>query len=244
MWALGGNIAGGKVYGRWPGIDASSLNEGRDLAVTTDFRQVLAGVCAHNLGLSDNKLASVFPGFDARAAEPRARLRASRRLASAAANHAHRSRRRGHRSTRRREMASTTRDTAMILEHADFTIPAGKNAEFEEAIQRGIATVISQAKGFRRRPGAPRHRVARALPADDPLGHAGEPHRRLPRRPAVPAMARHRRRRTSRSRRWWSISSAWSTPSSMPGGGRRITKALQPPRRRRWPAPPGCRARG
>jgi heme-degrading monooxygenase HmoA len=36
----------------------------------------------------------------------------------------------------------------MILEHADFTIPAGKNAEFEEAIQRGIATVISQAKGF------------------------------------------------------------------------------------------------
>ncbi len=64
MWALGGNIAGGKVYGRWPGIDASSLNEGRDLAVTTDFRQVLAGVCAHNLGLADNKLAAVFPGFE------------------------------------------------------------------------------------------------------------------------------------------------------------------------------------
>ena len=37
----------------------------------------------------------------------------------------------------------------MILEHADFTIPVGKNAEFEEAIGRGIATVISQAKGFR-----------------------------------------------------------------------------------------------
>ena len=36
----------------------------------------------------------------------------------------------------------------MILELADFTIPAGKNAEFEEAIRRGIATVISQAKGF------------------------------------------------------------------------------------------------
>ncbi len=65
MWALGGGVAGGKVYGRWPGIDASSLNEGRDLAVTTDFRQVLAGVCAHNLGLSDNKLGAVFPGFDA-----------------------------------------------------------------------------------------------------------------------------------------------------------------------------------
>ena len=65
MWALGGGVAGGKVYGRWPGIDASSLNEGRDLAVTTDFRQVLAGVCAHNLGLSDNKLGAVFPGFAA-----------------------------------------------------------------------------------------------------------------------------------------------------------------------------------
>lgn len=36
----------------------------------------------------------------------------------------------------------------MILEHADFTIPAGKNAEFEEAIQRGIASVISKATGF------------------------------------------------------------------------------------------------
>jgi uncharacterized protein (DUF1501 family) len=64
MWALGGNIAGGKVHGRWPGIDASSLYEGRDLAVTTDFRQVLAGVCAYNLGLSDRQLASVFPGFE------------------------------------------------------------------------------------------------------------------------------------------------------------------------------------
>jgi uncharacterized protein (DUF1501 family) len=64
MWALGGNIAGGKVYGRWPGIDSSSLNEGRDLAVTTDFRQVLAGVCMRNLRLPDNQLATVFPGFD------------------------------------------------------------------------------------------------------------------------------------------------------------------------------------
>ena len=64
MWALGGNVAGGKVHGRWPGIDASSLHEGRDLAVTTDFRQVLAGVCAYNLGLPDARLAAVFPGFD------------------------------------------------------------------------------------------------------------------------------------------------------------------------------------
>jgi len=64
IWALGGNVAGGKVHGRWPGIDTSSLYEGRDLAVTTDFRQVLAGVCAYNLGLPDKQLASVFPGFE------------------------------------------------------------------------------------------------------------------------------------------------------------------------------------
>ena len=64
MWALGGSVAGGKVHGRWPGLDAASLYEGRDLAVTTDFRQVLAGVCARNLGLSDNQLVRVFPGFE------------------------------------------------------------------------------------------------------------------------------------------------------------------------------------
>jgi uncharacterized protein (DUF1501 family) len=64
MWALGGNIAGGKVYGRWPGVDASALYEGRDLAVTTDFRQVLAGVCMNNLRLPDERLAAVFPGFE------------------------------------------------------------------------------------------------------------------------------------------------------------------------------------
>ena len=36
----------------------------------------------------------------------------------------------------------------MILEHADITIAPGRNAEFEEAIQRGIDTVISTAKVF------------------------------------------------------------------------------------------------
>jgi len=64
MWALGGNIAGGKVYGRWPGVEPSALHEGRDLAVTTDFRQVLAGVCMNELRLPDDRLAAVFPGFD------------------------------------------------------------------------------------------------------------------------------------------------------------------------------------
>jgi heme-degrading monooxygenase HmoA len=37
----------------------------------------------------------------------------------------------------------------MILEVADITIPKGRNAEFDDAIVRGITTVISQAEGFR-----------------------------------------------------------------------------------------------
>jgi heme-degrading monooxygenase HmoA len=37
----------------------------------------------------------------------------------------------------------------MILELADIRIPPGKQAEFNEAIQRGVETVISKAKGFR-----------------------------------------------------------------------------------------------
>ena len=46
MLLLGGGVAGGKVYGKWPGLDASHLYENRDLAVTTDFRDVFAEVLA------------------------------------------------------------------------------------------------------------------------------------------------------------------------------------------------------
>jgi uncharacterized protein (DUF1501 family) len=60
MFVLGGGIKGGKVYGRWPGLEKDQLNEGRDLAVTTDFRQVLAEVLAGSLGTSDMDL--TFPG--------------------------------------------------------------------------------------------------------------------------------------------------------------------------------------
>ena len=38
MFAMGGGVKGGKVYGRWPGLAPEQLYEGRDLAVTTDFR--------------------------------------------------------------------------------------------------------------------------------------------------------------------------------------------------------------
>jgi uncharacterized protein (DUF1501 family) len=60
MFVLGGNVKGGKVYGRWPGLDNEQLNEGRDLAVTTDFRQVLGEAVAKTIGASNLDL--VFPG--------------------------------------------------------------------------------------------------------------------------------------------------------------------------------------
>lgn len=60
MFVIGGNVRGGRVYGRWPGIAPEQLNEGRDLAVTTDFRQVL-GEAAYKT-LSARNLNTVFPG--------------------------------------------------------------------------------------------------------------------------------------------------------------------------------------
>jgi uncharacterized protein (DUF1501 family) len=62
MFVLGGPVKGGKVYGRWPGLDQSQLYEGRDLALTTDFRQVIGEAVARHLG--NKNLADVFPGYD------------------------------------------------------------------------------------------------------------------------------------------------------------------------------------
>jgi uncharacterized protein (DUF1501 family) len=62
MFVLGGPVRGGKVYGRWPGLDQSHLYEGRDLALTTDFRQVIGEAVAHHMG--NKNLADVFPGYE------------------------------------------------------------------------------------------------------------------------------------------------------------------------------------
>ena len=62
MLLLGGGVAGGKVYGKWPGLDSSHLYENRDLAVTTDFRDVFAEVLAKRLRVT--ALDRVFPGYD------------------------------------------------------------------------------------------------------------------------------------------------------------------------------------
>ena len=61
MFALGGPVRGGKVYGRWPGLAPEVLYEGRDLDLTTDFRTVCAEVISRHLGQKD--LGKIFPGF-------------------------------------------------------------------------------------------------------------------------------------------------------------------------------------
>lgn len=65
MWIMGGKVQGGQVYGQWPGLSDQALYEGRDLAITTDFRQVAAGVLRDHLGVSAEAIARVFPGLGA-----------------------------------------------------------------------------------------------------------------------------------------------------------------------------------
>lgn len=65
MWLLGGPVAGGKIHGRWPGLDSAALYEGRDLAITTDFRDVLTTVAERHLHLADRDLTALFPEFKA-----------------------------------------------------------------------------------------------------------------------------------------------------------------------------------
>jgi uncharacterized protein (DUF1501 family) len=61
MFVLGGGVRGGKVYTRWPGLSEDQLNQGRDLAMTTDYRSVLGEIISRHLG--DPGLDAVFPGF-------------------------------------------------------------------------------------------------------------------------------------------------------------------------------------
>jgi len=61
MFVIGGDVKGKKVYGKWPGLEPEQLNEGRDLALTTDFRSVFSEVAFKHLGAA--KMDAVFPGF-------------------------------------------------------------------------------------------------------------------------------------------------------------------------------------
>ncbi|MEA2174620.1 MAG: hypothetical protein QOD00_2212 [Blastocatellia bacterium] len=62
MFVIGNSVRGGKVYGEWPGLKMDQLYEGRDLALTTDFRDVFGEVVQKHLG--NTNLRAVFPGYD------------------------------------------------------------------------------------------------------------------------------------------------------------------------------------
>jgi uncharacterized protein (DUF1501 family) len=62
MFIIGNTVRGGKVYGDWPGLKNDQLYEGRDLALTTDFRTVFGEIAQKHLGATNSK--AVFPGFD------------------------------------------------------------------------------------------------------------------------------------------------------------------------------------
>ena len=75
LFVLGGPVHGGKVYGRWPGRGPEELYEGRDLALTTDFRNVFGVIAASHLRAS--KLDAIFPGFKLEFEELRGLIRDS-----------------------------------------------------------------------------------------------------------------------------------------------------------------------
>jgi uncharacterized protein (DUF1501 family) len=62
LFVIGGDVKGGKVHGKWPGLEQEQLYEGRDLALTTDFRSVFAEVTSRHLGAANT--AKIFPGFE------------------------------------------------------------------------------------------------------------------------------------------------------------------------------------
>src|SRR5262245_32553521 len=61
LFVAGGPVKGGKVYGQWPGLAPEQLHERRDLALTSDFRDVFAGILTGHMGSKD--ASRIFPGF-------------------------------------------------------------------------------------------------------------------------------------------------------------------------------------
>ena len=74
MFVLGGNVKGGQVYGKWPGLKTDQLYERRDLAITTDFREVFAELAKSHLGATN--LNAVFPGYQVNQANFKGLMRA------------------------------------------------------------------------------------------------------------------------------------------------------------------------
>ncbi len=67
MFVIGGSVKGARVHGRWPGLAPEQLHEGRDLALTTDFRAVFAEIASKQLGATS--LDAIFPGYGSRPQE-------------------------------------------------------------------------------------------------------------------------------------------------------------------------------
>jgi uncharacterized protein (DUF1501 family) len=76
MWLMGGPVQGGKVYGKWPGLQPDQLYQNRDLAVTTDYRSVLSAVLQKHYALSASQLNAVFPSFNTTAPQLNGMIRA------------------------------------------------------------------------------------------------------------------------------------------------------------------------
>jgi uncharacterized protein (DUF1501 family) len=68
FFALGGTVKGGRVLGQWPGLAPDRLFEGRDLAITTDYRDFFAEACARHMGVPEGELPKVFPAHATAAA--------------------------------------------------------------------------------------------------------------------------------------------------------------------------------
>jgi uncharacterized protein (DUF1501 family) len=67
MLVMGGGVRGGRVYGTWPGLAREQRFEGRDLAITTDFRDVFGEIVVRHLGVANPR--AIFPGYEIKPAK-------------------------------------------------------------------------------------------------------------------------------------------------------------------------------
>ena len=61
MMVLGGNVQGGRVHGEWPGLEEGQIMGPGDLAVTTDYRDVLSEILVKRL--NNPATADIFPNY-------------------------------------------------------------------------------------------------------------------------------------------------------------------------------------
>jgi len=62
---LGGKVAGGALHGAWPGLSPNELSSGLDLAVSVDYREVVAQIMLSHFGLDKAAVSHVLPGYGA-----------------------------------------------------------------------------------------------------------------------------------------------------------------------------------